>query len=71
MPDLKTNSYIFQYYFPKNKLQKQVTEILMKKGTSVSKVLNTQSFSIRDLKRTFIIDKQAKINLDQYRPQYK
>jgi len=58
----ETNSNIFEYSFPKNKLQEEVTNILLKKGTSISKVLNTQAFSIRDLKRNFIIDKNISRN---------
>ena len=46
----------------KNKLQEEVTNILLKKGTSISKVLNTQAFSIRDLKRNFIIDNNIRRN---------
>ena len=56
------NSKIYEYTFPKNKLQKEVTNILLKKGTSISKVLNTQAFSIRDLKRSFVVDKNININ---------
>ena len=41
---------------------KEVTNILLKKGTSISKVLNTQAFSIRDLKRSFVVDKNININ---------
>ena len=55
--DYENNTNVFEYSFPKNKLQHQVTDILLKKGTSISKVLNTQSISIRDLKRSFIVDK--------------
>jgi len=58
----ESNSNIFEYSFPKNKLQEEVTNILLKKGTSISKVLNTQAFSIRDLKRNFIIDKNISRN---------
>ena len=58
----KDNSKIYEYTFPKNKLQKEVTNILLKKGTSISKVLNTQAFSIRDLKRSFVVDKNININ---------
>ena len=58
----ESSSNIFEYTFPKNKLQEQVTNILLKKGTSISKVLNTQAFSIRDLKRSFVIDKNINRN---------
>jgi hypothetical protein len=58
----ENSSRIFEYSFLKNKLQKEVTNILLKKGTSISKVLNTQAFSIRDLKRNFIIDNNINKN---------
>ena len=58
----ENNSKIFEYSFPKNKLQEKVTNILLKKGTSISKVLNTQAFSIRDLKRNFIINNNISRN---------
>ena len=58
----ESNSKVFEYSFPKNKLQEEVTNILLKKGTSISKVLNTQAFSIRDLKRNFIIDSNISRN---------
>ena len=58
----ENNSKVFEYSFPKNKLQQEVTNILLKKGTSISKVLNTQAFSIRDLKRNFIIDSNISRN---------
>jgi hypothetical protein len=44
----------YEYTFPKNKTQKKITDILLEKGTSISKVLNTQGFRIHDLKRNFI-----------------
>ena len=47
------SKYDYEYTFPKNKIQDQFTGILLKKGTSISKVLNSQNFKIRDLKRTF------------------
>jgi hypothetical protein len=52
-----SNSSIFQYHFPINKIQKQLNDILKKKNTSISKILNTQAFSLKDLKRTFVVDK--------------
>ena len=52
-----SNSNIFQYHFPINKIQKQLNDILKKKNTSISKILNTQAFSLKDLKRTFVVDK--------------
>ena len=55
--DSISNSEIFQYHFPINKSQKQITDILSRKGTSISKILNTQGFSIKDLRRTFVVDK--------------
>ena len=55
--DSISNSEIFQYHSPINKSQKQITDILSRKGTSISKILNTQGFSIKDLRRTFVVDK--------------
>ena len=63
--DYKVNSNILHYDFPKTKVQKQLTDILVKKGTSISKILNTQGFSLRDLKRDFIIDNKIKKNTNQ------
>ena len=60
--DYKVNSNILHYVFPKTKVQKQLTDILVKKGTSISKILNTQGFSLRDLKRDFIIYNKIKKN---------
>ena len=37
------------------KIQNKLTEILLKKGTSISKILNTQNFRIRGLKRAFTL----------------
>ena len=38
--DYTSDTNVFQYYFPKNKLQKKVTDILLKKSMSISKILN-------------------------------
>ena len=51
--DYTINSDIFSYRFPINKIQKT----LLKKGTTISKILNTQGYSLKDLKRTFVVDK--------------
>ena len=48
-----------------HELQKKVTNILTKKRTSISKILNTQGFSIRDLKRTYILDDKVKKNINK------
>ena len=61
----RTNSNFFNYYFPKTKEQKKITNILTKEKTSISKILNTQGVSIRDLKRTYILDHEAKKNINK------
>ena len=52
-----SNSNFFQYHFSTNAIQKQVSNILMKKNISISKILNTQGIFIKDLKRTMVVDK--------------
>ena len=44
------NSEISQHHYPKNDLRKQIINILSKKNESISKILNTQGFSIKDLR---------------------
>jgi hypothetical protein len=44
------NSEISQHHYPKNDLRKQIINILSKKNESISKILNTQNFSIKDLR---------------------
>ena len=55
--DYTSDKNVFQYYFPKNKLQKKVTDILLKKSMSISKILNTQGFSVKHLKRSLAVEK--------------
>ena len=55
--DHTSDTNVFQYYFPKNKLQKKVTDILLKKSMSISKILNTQGFSVKHLRRSLAVEK--------------
>jgi len=48
--DSISNFEISQHHFPKNELRKQIIDILSKKNKSISKILNTQGFSIKDLR---------------------
>jgi hypothetical protein len=52
-----SNSNLYQYHFLTNAIQKKISNILMKKNISISKILNTQGFFLKDLKRTIVVEK--------------
>jgi len=50
----KFNSTSFKYSFHNTSLQKEITNVLLRKNTAISKMINTQGYKIHDLKRSII-----------------